>query len=151
MRAGTVAAVRIPATCNVPAVLACHAESVSLRTLIVDDNRSFLAAAQAVLDGPEVRVIGVASSGFEALGQLGELKPDVVLLDIDLGDESGFTLAEQISERLDGACPKLILISAHPEDEFAELIAESPAVGFISKSDLSAAAVVELLGETRHG
>ena len=116
-----------------------------VRALIVDDNQAFLAAARTILDGPEVGVVGVAANGADALRSVHELKPDLVLLDIDLGAESGFALAREIAQQLDGASPKMILISAHPEDEFAELIAESPALGFLTKSDLCPATVAGLL------
>jgi len=89
-------------------------------------------------------VVGVASSGAESLERAGELMPDLILLDIDLGQESGFTVARQLADA-HGAAAKVILISTHPEDDFAELVAQSPAVGFIAKSDLSVAAIERLL------
>lgn len=108
---------------------------MSLRCLIVDDNLAFLAAASATLERQGIAVEGVATSVDEGLRRGEQLEPDVFLVDIDLGDESGFELARQ----LDGS--KVILISAHPEDDFADLIAESPAAGFVAKTDLSAEAI----------
>jgi DNA-binding NarL/FixJ family response regulator len=115
---------------------------VSLRTLIVDDNPRFLEAARALLEREGVAVVGVASSGDEAVRRAGELRPDVTLVDIYLGDENGLDLAE----RLDPAQSPVILISTYDEHDVADIISASPAVGFVSKSDLSASAIQAVLG-----
>lgn len=120
-----------------------------LRIFIVDDNASFVAAATRLLDGSEFAVVGQSTTAAEALQQIGELDLDVVLLDIDLGEDSGFTLARQLAERFNGAAPAMVMVSAHPYEEFAELVAESPAVGFISKSDLSRSKLADLLRASR--
>lgn len=117
------------------------------RFLIVDDNAQFLRAARDLLEREGVTVVGLASSSAEALRLAGELRPDVVLVDVDLGDESGLDLAERLAA---GEHGPVVLISAYPESEFAELIAASPAAGFVSKSELSASAVGDILG-TRGG
>jgi len=118
---------------------------VVMRCLIVDDNASFLGASRSLLERQGLSVVGVASTGAEGVQLAAELAPDVILLDIDLGEESGFTVARQLAG-VDGAATfAVILISTHPEDDFAELVAESPAVGFIAKSDLSVAAIEQLL------
>ena len=119
---------------------------MSRRTLIVDDNLAFLAAAKAVLDGAEFAIVDAVANSADALGKVDELELDLILLDVDLGEESGFVLAQQISDRLDDGAPKMVLISAHPEDDFADLIAESPAVGFLAKSELSRDRLATLLG-----
>ena len=67
------------------------------------------------------------------------LRPDVSLVDIDLGDESGFDLARRLG-RPGGRPHGVILISAYPERDFADMIADSPALGFLPKPELSAAA-----------
>ncbi len=75
-----------------------------------------------------------------------ELRPDLALVDIDLGEESGVAVASRLcAEEPEGLAGAVILISTHAEEEFAELIASSPAVGFLAKSDLSADAIVALL------
>ena len=116
-----------------------------LRCLIIDDNAAFVAAARSVLNGPSFNVVGGAGTVAEALSQVRDLAPEVVLVDIDLGEESGFALARQLAEAGASDNPKLVLVSTHPEAEFADLIAESPAVGFLAKSDLSAANLSQLL------
>jgi DNA-binding NarL/FixJ family response regulator len=113
---------------------------VPLRCLIVDDNAGFLKAAAALLEREGIRVAGVASNGAEALTRARELRPDVILVDIALGAESGLELAGRLVEAdPDGA--RVILISTHAEADFADLIDATPAAGFVPKSQLSADAV----------
>jgi DNA-binding NarL/FixJ family response regulator len=113
-----------------------------LHCLIVDDNASFLDAASTLLEREGLAVVGVASSTVDALRLTAELHPDIVLVDIMLGSESGLDLARQLAE----AYPDLtvVLISTHSESDFADLIAETPAAGFVPKSELSAAAILRL-------
>jgi len=114
-----------------------------LRCLIVDDSPRFLDAARGLLEGQGVAVVGVASTGAEALARVEELRPDVTLLDIDLGGESGLELAQRLHGR--PGPPPVILISTHAEQDYAELIAASPAIGFLPKTALSADAIRGLL------
>ena len=118
---------------------------VSLRCLIVDDNPGFREAARSMLESDAIEVVGEASNAADARALVAELRPAVVLVDIDLGEENGFDLAQALA-REDHT--SLILISTHSEVDFADLIAASPAVGFIAKSELSARAVRELLASS---
>ena len=118
---------------------------MALRSLIVDDNAGYLAAARALLEREGVDVVGVASSCAEAVRLAGKLQPDVALVDIGLGDESGFDVARRLAGAGGSALARVVLISAYPEGEFAELIAASPAVGFLAKSSVSAESIRELL------
>jgi CheY-like chemotaxis protein len=113
---------------------------VTLRCLIVDDSPRFLDAVRGLLEHEGIAVVGVASTSAEALRRTEELRPDVTLLDIDLGGESGLELARRLHREAGPAPPRVILISTYAEQDFAELIAASPAVGFLPKSDLSAGA-----------
>ena len=110
-----------------------------MRWLIVDDSLVFLRAARALLVREGVAV-STASTGEEARRLIDELDPDVVLVDIDLGKESGFEVAAELSESADGA-RQIFLISSHSLEDFEELIRDSPARGFLSKSALSTAAI----------
>jgi CheY-like chemotaxis protein len=127
-----------------------------LRAIIVDDNVEFLGAARGLLERQGVRVVDVASNGAEALRGVEEHNPDVVLVDVHLGDESGFEVAGRLSPPAGRRTP-VVLISAYPQEDLADLIDASAAIGFVSKSSLTAAAVVELLDrgnrsdETRSG
>ena len=116
-----------------------------LRCLIVDDSPRFLDAARGLLERQGIMVVGVASNSTEALRCAVELDPDVTLLDIDLGEESGLALARRLHGEVDAARSAVILISTHAEQDYAELIAASPAVGFLSKTAISAEAIQELL------
>jgi DNA-binding NarL/FixJ family response regulator len=120
---------------------------MALRCLIVDDSARFLAAAGKLLEREGITVVGVASTSAEALERAQELRPDVALVDIDLGGESGFELARRIAEA--PAPLPVILISTRSEDEFVELIETSPALGYLSKTSLSAHAVRQLLESDR--
>jgi CheY-like chemotaxis protein len=120
-----------------------------LRCLIVDDSPRFVDAARGLLEHEGVAVVGMASTGAEALQRARQLRPDVVLVDIDLGGESGFDLAGQL-HRDEGTAPQpVIMISTHAEQDYADLIAASPAVGFLAKAALSASAIRELLDRHR--
>jgi DNA-binding NarL/FixJ family response regulator len=122
-----------------------------LHCLIVDDSSILLKTARALLEREGISVVGVASNSAEALRLVGELRPDVTLVDIELGEESGLDLADRLA-LLDGHLQTIsILISTHPEEDFADLIAASPAAGFLHKTDLSAKAIhalVEAAGES---
>jgi DNA-binding NarL/FixJ family response regulator len=88
----------------------------------------------------------VATNGDEAVRRVADLAPDVTLIDIDLGAESGFDVVRRL-HREDGASPsREILVSTHSEDDYADLVAASPALGFLSKTRLSASAIRELMG-----
>lgn len=122
---------------------------MSLSLLIVDDSSVFLEAARGLLERDGLSVVGVASTSAMAIDAAERLHPDVVLVDIVLGEESGIDLARRLVERFRGAAPAIvILISTEAEDDFAELIAASPASAFLAKSDLSAAAIRRLLPDS---
>ena len=116
-----------------------------LRCLLVDDSDAFLETARLLLEREGLAVVGVASSIAEALKQARALRPDLILVDIGLGTESGFTLAGLLARDYNGT--DVILISAGGEADYAELIAESPAAGFLAKSELSASRIVRILGQ----
>jgi DNA-binding NarL/FixJ family response regulator len=118
---------------------------VALRCLIVDDTVNFREAARDLLEGQGVAVVGCASSAAEAVRSVQRLRPEVALVDIDLGADSGFDLARRLAEDLDGDAPRVILISTHDEREFGKLIESSPAVGFLAKTELSAERIYQLL------
>ena len=93
---------------------------MALRCLIVDDSARFLEAARGLLEREGITVVGVSSTSAEALKRARELRPDVALVDVDLGGESGFELARRIAKA--PAPFAVILISTRSEDDLAELI-----------------------------
>ena len=123
---------------------------MALRSLIVDDNARFLSAARTLLEreGDRRRRRGVVMRRGRFSWRT-RSSPDVALVDIDLGEESGFDVAPQ---RLAGAkLSRVVLISAYPEADFSELIAASPAVGFLPKADVSAMRIREVLASAPLG
>jgi len=119
---------------------------MGLRCLIVDDNASFREEMRGLLAEQGLDVVGGAGSAADAHRQIAELRPDVALIDIHLGGESGLKLARQLrSQPGQGAVPHLILISTHDEAEYVDLIEASPAIGFLAKMDLSAATIRQMV------
>jgi two-component system, NarL family, nitrate/nitrite response regulator NarL len=116
---------------------------VALRCLIVDDNEAFLGSATRLLESQGLHVVGRASSGEDAVRLAQMLQPDLALVDVQLGEEDGL----EVTRRLNAGArtTPVVLISTHSQDELAELLADSPAVGFLPKTALSAAAIADLL------
>ena len=121
---------------------------VPLRCVLVDDNHQFLGAARGVLERQGLAVVSVASTSADALEQASALRPDITLVDIDLGEENGFELVRRLARAPGLEQLRAVLMSAHAEQDFAQLIESSPAVGFVPKSALSASAIVDVLGGT---
>jgi two-component system, NarL family, nitrate/nitrite response regulator NarL len=124
-------------------------EGVASSVLIVDDCRSFAGAARLLLERQGVRVVGEACTSADAVELVASLQPDVVLVDLMLGDESGLDLARLLARRGSGDAPAVILISACSRVDVEELMAASPASGFLPKSDLSADAIRRIVGDAR--
>lgn len=108
-------------------------------TLIVDDHRSFRTGARRLLEAGGLEVVGEAADGASAIAQVERLRPELVLLDIDLGADSGFEVARRLTAAGDG--PAVILISSHEYSDFGAEIAASGATGFVAKDQLSVATV----------
>ncbi|HEX3192898.1 MAG TPA: response regulator transcription factor [Streptosporangiaceae bacterium] len=117
----------------------------ALGVLIVDDNVLFLEAARDRLEQGGLRVVGTAATSAEALRRAEELRPEVVLVDVMLGTESGFELARRLAARHRDSGPAVILISTYSAADFASPIAESPAAGFLPKQELSADAIRRII------
>jgi two-component system, NarL family, nitrate/nitrite response regulator NarL len=123
----------------VGATLGC----VTFRCLIVDDSEGYLASAARLLESQGVEVVGRATSGEGAVGLIEALRPEVVLVDVDLGNEDGIELTKYITAHAPST--RVVLISAHDWEELDELVSESGAVGFLAKRDLGAAAIDSLI------
>jgi CheY-like chemotaxis protein len=122
---------------------------MSVRCLIVDDNRDFLRVASDLLDQSGISVVGVASTAAQASQARSELQPDVVLVDIGLGEESGFDVARQLGGQTGADQLCVILISAHSREDYVDMLADTPGVSFLPKNALSAPAVLGILAGTR--
>jgi len=112
--------------------------------LIVDDSAQFLAAARRVLEADGFEVVATASSGADAVRAGREHELDVVLLDVELGAESGFDVARALAEA--GVRAPVVMVSTHAEHDLAGLVEDSVAVGFVPKARLGAAPILEVLG-----
>ncbi len=116
-----------------------------MRCLIVDDSAQFRTTASTILQRGGIAVVGMASNAADALRSYQELRPDVTLVDVDLGVESGFDVVRALHDV--GAPPSaMILISTHSESDLADLIAVSPVSGFLPKVAFSPQAVRDLVG-----
>jgi DNA-binding NarL/FixJ family response regulator len=116
------------------------------RCLIVDDNERFLDVASSSLRREGMDVVATATTIASAMNEVAAHHPDVVLVDIALGSESGFELARRLVAEFPELSRRIVLISTRGEEDFADLVAASPAVGFIAKSLLSAAGIQGLVG-----
>ena len=114
-----------------------------ITVLIVDDHPTFRATARMLLEAEGYDVVGEAPDGNSGIVAAGELNPDLVLLDVNLPDLDGFSVAQRITA-VHGA-PAVVLTSSRDSSDFGPLVAGSGARGFISKGELSGAAIAELL------
>ena len=108
------------------------------RVLVVDDSRPFLEAARDTLERESVAVVGLASSAADALAEAARLRPDVLLVDVHLGPESGVYLVRLVAQEPALAAVTLILMSSYREEDLGGLVTVTPAAGFVTKLDLSA-------------
>ena len=122
-----------------------HAGAMPVRCLIVDDNHDFLRAASELLEHDGINVVGLASTGAQAYRACRELKPDVALVDVELGAETGFEVARQLVGQAGSQQLRVILISTYSEEDFEDMIADSPAVSFLPKTGISGTAIRGIL------
>src|SRR5215813_6262425 len=111
--------------------------------VIVDDHAAFRASARALLAAHGFDVVAEAEDGRQALRQVHEHRPDVVLLDIQLPDADGFVVADRLAA--EGSEVKVVLISSHDAATYGSRLTEAAALGFISKRCLSGAALAALI------
>ncbi len=119
-----------------------------IRCLVVDDQPEFLEAVRHLLDGQGISVVGVAANSAEAIERAANLRPDVVLIDVHLGEESGLEVASRIAALDQAGSPHVILISTYPKDDLVGALPTGSTIGFVSKTDLSATTIRIALGLT---
>ena len=108
---------------------------MSMRALVVDDHVGFRTSARFLLEMEGFEVVGEAEDGGSAVLAAERLRPDFVLLDVQLPDMLGFDVAREILGR--GLRARIVLVSSREESDYGDSIRESGAVGFVSKGDLS--------------
>jgi DNA-binding NarL/FixJ family response regulator len=115
--------------------------SAQVGVLVVDDQDPFRRAMSVVVDSTEgFAVVGAVASGEESVAAATELRPDLVLMDINLPGIDGIEAARQIS-RLPGA-PLVVLLSTYDEDDFD--LSGCGAAAYIAKSAFSRARLLQV-------
>ena len=111
--------------------------------LIVDDHAGFRAGARDLLEAEGFEVLGEAADGESAVEQARLLRPQVVLLDIQLPGPDGFAVAERLAA--EPAAPAVVLISSRGRGAFRARLETTPARGFITKAEFSGECLLSLL------
>lgn len=116
---------------------------MALTTLIVDDHQLFRATARVLLESEGFEVVGEAADGAEAVSAAGALHPDLVVLDVQLPDTTGFEVSQRLADT--GFTGRVVLVSSRAASEYGELVGQSGAIGFIAKDELSGASIARVL------
>jgi DNA-binding NarL/FixJ family response regulator len=111
--------------------------------LIVDDHEDFRISARSLLEAEGFVVVGEAADGAAAIEAVAALRPELVLLDIQLPGLGGLAVAERLAAEPDS--PAVVLISSRDAASYGRRLREAPARGFIAKSELSGAALAGFL------
>lgn len=114
-----------------------------MKVIVVDDHAVFRSRLRRLLQVAGHEVVAEAADGHSALAAVRRLRPDLVLLDVQLPDMDGFEVAELLA--VEDAKTGVVLISTREADDYRSQLAASPALGFISKSDLSADALAMMV------
>jgi DNA-binding NarL/FixJ family response regulator len=128
---------------NASCELACDDREVRVSVLIVDDHEEFRNSARALLQADGYAVVGEARDGAEAIAEAERLRPEIVLLDIQLPGIDGFTVAERLASWAHP--PAVVLISSRDARSYGPRLARAPARGFLSKADLSGEALSSMV------
>lgn len=122
----------------------CDDPAMRPTVVIVDDHPEFRESASALLESEGFSVIGEAADGDQAIAAVERLRPQVVLLDIQLPDLDGFAVAERLAQTSDP--PRVVLISSREATAYGPRLEGAAARGFISKRELSGTALAALVG-----
>ena len=131
---------------HVDGAVLCQHERVARTIVVVDDHDDFRTHAAEMLATGGYEVVGSCPDGRSALSAIAALRPDVVLLDVQLPDLDGFAVIEQVNRAGDGTAPIVVLTSTREAADYGGRVAQSGAAGFISKEELSARSLDALVG-----
>jgi two-component system response regulator EvgA len=118
-------------------------KQMAMTVLIVDDHSSFRRAARRLLELHGYNVVGEAADGESALVAARELRPELVLLDVQLPGIDGFEVATRLTAN--GDSPAVVIVSSRDAEDYGDLVANSGARGFIAKDNLSDTALEAVL------
>ena len=118
---------------------------MSMTALVVDDHAGFRTSARFLLEIEGFEVVGEAADGASAVEAVERLRPELVLLDVQLPDAQGYDVARRIFER--GLTPRIVLVSSRDESDYGDNVRTSGAVGFLNKAELSGDRLRALLEE----
>lgn len=135
---------RLRASPHAHAVLRREHDAVGRSLLIVDDHAGFRSFARALFESEGFDVVGEAPDGASALAAARRLNPEIVLLDVNLPDQDGFSVCEELTAGEDG--PAIVMTSSRDISSYRRRLEHSRARGFIAKVDLSGPALAELTG-----
>ena len=121
----------------------CHDPSMAPTVVIVDDHADFREAAAALLEAEGFTVVGEAADGRSALAEVERLRPQVVLLDVQLPDFDGFTLSERLADS--PKPPAVVLVSSREAEAYGSRLRSVHVRGFLAKRELSGVALAALL------
>jgi DNA-binding NarL/FixJ family response regulator len=112
---------------------------MKVRTVLADDNPGFLDAAHRFLDARarRIRIVGEARTGQEAIGLIEVLKPDLLLLDLELPEIGGLDVIRLIKAKAHP--PYIIVVTLHDSDAYQAAAAQVGADGFVAKREFTTA------------
>ena len=121
---------------------------MSTTALVVDDHAGFRTSARFLLEAEGFEVVGEAADGASAVASAAALRPELVLLDVQLPDAHGYDVAREILAG--GVATRIVLVSSRDESDYGDHIRSSGAIGFLNKADLSGDRIRALLEGRRH-
>ncbi len=137
-----------PTTAAMPATPSGDAGGGSLRVMLVDDHALVRSAVRQAIDGPDVELVGEAATAEDAFALALAVRPDVILLDIDLPGMSGIQMLEELAPRLPDT--KIVMLTvSDSERDMIDALARG-AAGYLTK-DLTPEALLRALRGTQQG
>jgi DNA-binding NarL/FixJ family response regulator len=115
-----------------------------VRTVLADDNPGFLEAARRFLATQPVQVVGTARTGLETLRVLEALKPDLLLLDLEMPELNGLAILRRVKARPDP--PRVVVVTLHDDEQYRAEAAAAGADGFVAKREFTTALVPLIRG-----